>query len=73
MVKLRELLAKLFSKDNTEIVKTVSESGKAVIDVAKAIREKKDSLQDLQPYLGQISSLLDGNCSTQGKERVERI
>jgi uncharacterized protein YjbI with pentapeptide repeats len=59
MVKLQELLARLFSEDNAEIVKTVSESGKAVIDVAKAIQEKKDSLQDLQPYLGQISSLLD--------------
>jgi NACHT domain len=59
MVKLRELLPKWFSKDSTELVKTGSESAKAIIDLGKAIQEKKDTLAELQPYLGQISSLLD--------------
>jgi uncharacterized protein YjbI with pentapeptide repeats len=59
MVKLRELLPKWFSKDSIELVKTGSESTKAVFDLAKAIKENKDTLAELQPYLGQISSLLD--------------
>jgi hypothetical protein len=59
MVKLRELLPKLFSKDSTELVKTGAESTKAVFDLAKAIKENKPTLTELQPYLGQISSLLD--------------
>jgi Icc-related predicted phosphoesterase len=59
MVKLRELLPKLFSKDSTELVKTGAESTKAVFDLAKAIKENKPTLAELQPYLGQISSLLD--------------
>jgi hypothetical protein len=32
MVKIRELFAKTFSKNNTELVEIASESGKAVID-----------------------------------------
>jgi hypothetical protein len=59
MVKLRELLPKLFSKDSTELVKTGAESTKAVFDLAKVIKENKPTLAELQPYLGQISSLLD--------------
>jgi uncharacterized protein YjbI with pentapeptide repeats len=59
MVKVRELLPKLFSKDSTELVKTGAESAKAVLELGKAINEKKDSLAALRPYLGQISSLLD--------------
>jgi hypothetical protein len=59
MVKLRELLPKLFSKESTELAKTGAESTKAVFDLAKAIKENKSTLAELQPYLGQISSLLD--------------
>jgi Pentapeptide repeats (8 copies)/NACHT domain len=59
MVKPRELLIKLFSKDSTELVKTGAESTKAVFELGKAIKENKGTLAELQPYLGQISSLLD--------------
>lgn len=59
MVKFRELLPKLFSKESTELVKTGTESAKAVIDLGKAIQEKKKDLAVFQPYLGDISSLLD--------------
>jgi hypothetical protein len=59
MVKIRDLLTRLFSKDNVELVKTGAESAKAVVELGKAIQEKKPSLKEIQPYLGQISSLLD--------------
>jgi Pentapeptide repeats (8 copies)/NACHT domain len=59
MVKLRELLPKLFSKESTDLVKTGGESAKAIFEVGKAIKENKGTLAELQPYLEQISSLLD--------------
>jgi Pentapeptide repeats (8 copies)/NACHT domain len=59
MVKLRELLPKWFSKESTELVKTGAESAKAIFEVGKAIKENKGTLAELQPYLEQISSLLD--------------
>ncbi len=58
-MKLTALLPKLFSKESTELVKTGGESAKAVFELGKAIKENKDTLAELQPYLGQISSLLD--------------
>jgi Pentapeptide repeats (8 copies)/NACHT domain len=73
MVKLRELLPKLFSKDSTELVKTGAESTKAVFDLAKAIKESKPTLTELQPYLGQISSLLDVLNSPWGQVIKEAI
>jgi uncharacterized protein YjbI with pentapeptide repeats len=73
MVKLRELLPKLFSKDSTELVKTGAESTKAVFDLAKAIKENKPTLAELQPYLGQISSLLDVLNSPWGQVIKEAI
>lgn len=59
MVKIRESLTRLFSKNNVEIVKTVAESAKAVTEIGKAINQNKGTLKEIQPYLGQISSLLD--------------
>ncbi len=59
MMKPTKLLPKWFSKDSIELVKTGSESTKAVFDLAKAFKENKGTLAELQPYLGQISSLLD--------------
>jgi Pentapeptide repeats (8 copies)/NACHT domain len=73
MVKLRELLPKLFSKDSTELVKTGAESTKALFDLAKAIKESKPTLTELQPYLGQISSLLDVLNSPWGQVIKEAI
>jgi Pentapeptide repeats (8 copies)/NACHT domain len=73
MVKLRELLPKLFSKDSTELVKTGAESTKAVFDLAKVIKDNKPSLAELQPYLGQISSLLDVLNSPWGQVLKEGI
>jgi hypothetical protein len=52
MVKIREVLSKIFSPENTEFTKTISESGKAV-------QENRCSLRELQPYIGQLSSVLD--------------
>jgi Pentapeptide repeats (8 copies)/NACHT domain len=59
MVKLRELLPKWFSKESTELVKTGAESTKAIFELGKAIKENKSTLTELQPYLKEISSLLD--------------
>ena len=73
MVKLGELLPKLFSKDNVERTKTVAESGKAFFDLAKAIGEKKTDPKDLQPYIVQISSLLDVLNSPWGQVLKEAI
>src|SRR5437016_992647 len=38
-----------------EVVKTGTEAAKAVLDLAKAVKEQKS----LNPYIGEISSLLD--------------
>jgi NACHT domain len=73
MVKLGVLLTKLFSKDSTELVKTGAESTKAIFDLAKAIKENKSTLAELQPYLGQISSLLDVLNSPWGQVIKEAI
>jgi NACHT domain/Pentapeptide repeats (8 copies) len=73
MVKPRELLQKLFSKDSTELVKTGAESTKAVFELGKAIKENKSTLAELQPYLGQISSLLDVLNSPWGQVIKEAI
>jgi Pentapeptide repeats (8 copies)/NACHT domain len=59
MVKLKELLPKWFSKESTELVKTGAESTKAIFELGKAIKENKSTLTELQPYLKEISSLLD--------------
>jgi Pentapeptide repeats (8 copies)/NACHT domain len=59
MVKLRELLPKWFSKESTELFKTGAESTKAIFELGKAIKENKSTLTELQPYLKEISSLLD--------------
>jgi hypothetical protein len=58
MVKLRKSLPKWFSKDSIELVKTGTESTKAVFDLAKAIKENKGTLAELQPYLGHFIKLL---------------
>jgi hypothetical protein len=73
MVKLSAFLPKLFSKDSTELVKTGAESTKAVFELGKAIKDNKSTLTELQPYLGQISSLLDVLNSPWGQVIKEAI
>jgi len=50
-------------KVGAEVTKTGAEAGKAVLDLAKAVQEKKGDLVKVQesigPYIGEISSLLD--------------
>ncbi len=50
-------------KRGAEVTKTGADAGKAVLDLAKAVQEKKGDLIKLQesigPYIGEISSLLD--------------
>jgi hypothetical protein len=73
MVKLRELLPRLFSKESTELVKTGAESTKAMFELGKAIKENKGTLAGLQPYLKEISSLLDVLNSPWGQVLKEGI
>jgi Pentapeptide repeats (8 copies)/NACHT domain len=73
MVKLRELLPRLFSKESTELVKTGAESTKAMFELGKAIKENKGTLAELQPYLKEISSLLDVLNSPWGQVLKEGI
>ena len=42
-----------------EVTKTGAEAAKAVLDLAKAIKEQKPNVQNFKLYLEQISSLLD--------------
>jgi Pentapeptide repeats (8 copies)/NACHT domain len=42
-----------------ELTKTGAEAAKAVLDLAKAIGEKKSDLGSLKPYIEEVSSLLD--------------
>ena len=50
-------------KRATEVTKTGADAGKAVLDLAKAVQEKKGDLvkmkESIAPYVGEISSLLD--------------
>lgn len=49
-------------KQATEVTKTGADACKAVLDLGKAIQEKKGDLvkvQEIGPYIGEISSLLD--------------
>jgi hypothetical protein len=48
MVKFRELLPKLFSKESTELVKTGAESAKAVFNLAK-LRKIRALWQNYSP------------------------
>jgi hypothetical protein len=42
-----------------EIAKTGADAAKAVFDLAKTVKEQQPKVATLQPYIGQISSLLD--------------
>ncbi|MEH2326422.1 MAG: pentapeptide repeat-containing protein [Nostoc sp.] len=42
-----------------EVTKIGAEAAKAVLDLAKAIKEQKSNIQNFKPYVEQISSLLD--------------
>ncbi|MBD1855609.1 MULTISPECIES: pentapeptide repeat-containing protein [Leptolyngbya] len=60
--KIGSFLAKLGSKQAVELTKQVTDSTKAVFDLAKTIKEKPldgELLKTVQPYVGQMSSLLD--------------
>jgi Pentapeptide repeats (8 copies)/NACHT domain len=50
-------------KQATEATKTAADTGKAVLDLAKTVNEKKGDLGQVQsaiaPYVGEMSSLLD--------------
>lgn len=60
--KIGSFLAKLGSKQAVELTKQVTDSTKAVFDLAKTIKEKPldgELLKTVQPYVGQMASLLD--------------
>jgi Pentapeptide repeats (8 copies)/NACHT domain len=42
-----------------EVTKTGAEAGKAVLELAKVLKEQQPKVQTLKPYVEQISSLLD--------------
>ncbi|MCT7956819.1 pentapeptide repeat-containing protein [Laspinema palackyanum] len=53
--------------ETLEDVKTGSEAGKAVFELAKAIQEQGSNLENLKPYLDPLSSLLDALNSPLGE------
>ncbi len=60
--KIGSFSAKLVNKQTVEVTKQVSDSAKAVFDLAKTIKEKPldgELLKTVQPYVGQFASLLD--------------
>jgi hypothetical protein len=52
-------IRELITGQTVEIAKTGADSAKAVFDLAKALQEQGVKVQDLKPYVLQISSLLD--------------
>ncbi|MBN8563134.1 MAG: pentapeptide repeat-containing protein [Leptolyngbya sp. UWPOB_LEPTO1] len=60
--KIGSFLAKLGSKQTVELTKQATDSIKAFFDLAKTIKEKPldgELLKTVQPYVGQMASLLD--------------
>ncbi|MBD2079581.1 pentapeptide repeat-containing protein [Leptolyngbya sp. FACHB-17] len=57
--KIGSFLARIVNKQTVEVTKTGAESAKAVLELAKTMKEKSADVALLRPYVGQMSSLLD--------------